>query len=62
MTTIENHAWLRGCRGSWLDTFSFQAPRFYQAIGYQQFGELPDFPPGSRRHFLWKSLDEPSPD
>ncbi len=61
MTTIEHRAWRRGCCGSWLDTFSFQAPDFYEAIGYRRFGELPDFPPGSHRYFLWKRLDEPAP-
>ncbi len=57
MTTIETQACLRGCRGAWLDTFSFQAPGFYESIGYQRLGDLPDFPPGSRRHFLWKPLE-----
>ena len=59
MATIEGRARRRGCHGVWLDTFSFQAPDFYRSIGYQPFGELPDFPLGSRRHFLWKPL-EPS--
>ena len=57
MSTIEARGRLRGCRGAWLDTFSFQAPGFYESIGYQPFGKLPDFPPGSRRHFLWKPLE-----
>ena len=61
MATIENHAWRRGSRCSWLDTFSFQAPNFYEAIGYRRFGELPDFPPGSYRYFLWKHLERPAP-
>lgn len=60
MATIEARGRLRGCHGAWLDTFGFQAPGFYQSIGYQQFGELPDFPPGSRRHFLWKRLESPT--
>jgi hypothetical protein len=57
MSTIETQGRLRGFRGAWLDTFSFQAPGFYESIGYQPFGELPDFPPGSRRHFFWKPLE-----
>ena len=56
MAMIEDEARVRGCRASWLDTFSFQAPGFYEAIGYRRFGELMDFPPGSNRHFLWKKL------
>jgi GNAT superfamily N-acetyltransferase len=46
----------RGCGAVWLDTFSFQAPGFYKRLGYRQFGQLDDFPPGQARHFLWKPL------
>ena len=46
----------RGCVAVWLDTFSFQAPRFYERLGYRQFGLLDDFPPGRARHFFWKPL------
>lgn len=56
MLAIETEGRRRGCRAAWLDTFSFQAPGFYQAIGYRQFGELPDFPPDHARHFFWKPL------
>lgn len=57
MTLVESEAIQRGCGGSWLDTFSFQVPQFYEALGYQQFGELRDFPPGSNRIYLRKHLD-----
>jgi GNAT superfamily N-acetyltransferase len=30
----------RGCRQANLDTFSFQAPGFYQKLGYQVFGKI----------------------
>jgi GNAT superfamily N-acetyltransferase len=56
MRAIEDEGRRRGCRCAWLDTFSFQALDFYEAIGYRQFGELTDFPPGHTRHFLWKPL------
>jgi predicted N-acetyltransferase YhbS len=46
----------RGCRGVWVDTYGFQAPTFYERVGYQEFGRLDDFPPGSARHFYWKPL------
>jgi len=45
----------RGCRGAWVDTYGFQAPTFYERAGYQEFGRLEQFPPGSARHFLWKT-------
>jgi GNAT superfamily N-acetyltransferase len=56
MAAIEDGGRGRGCRAAWLDTFSFQALGFYQALGYRQFGELADYPPGQTRHFLWKPL------
>jgi GNAT superfamily N-acetyltransferase len=44
----------RGCIGSWLTTFTFQAEPFYRRLGYTQFGVLDDSPPGSARLFLRK--------
>ncbi|HET8726474.1 MAG TPA: GNAT family N-acetyltransferase [Alphaproteobacteria bacterium] len=54
----EEEATLRGCRAVWLDTFSFQARRFYEKLGYTVFGTLDDFPAdrGHSRHFLQKRL------
>lgn len=45
-----------GCIGVWLDTFSFQAPGFYEKLGYAEFGTLSDYPPGFSRHFFHKPL------
>ena len=44
------------CVGIWLDTFSFQAPAFYQKMGYSELGQIVDYPPGHRRHFFQKRL------
>jgi GNAT superfamily N-acetyltransferase len=55
MTEAERRARALGCHSAWLDTFSFQAPDFYQRLGYQIFGTL-DHPPGVQRFFLRKSL------
>lgn len=51
----ETEAVRRGCRGIWLDTWSFQAKPFYEREGFAQFAELPEFPPGYRQHFLAKT-------
>ena len=46
----------RGCLGSWLGTFDFQAKVFYERQGYSVFAALAGFPPGHthfhlRKHF-----------
>ena len=56
LTLAENEARQRGAKNAYLDTFSFQAPGFYQQHGYQVFGELQDFPPGHQRYFFTKQL------
>jgi GNAT superfamily N-acetyltransferase len=53
---FEDEGLTRGCRAAWVDTYGFQAPSFYEKVGYQEFGRLEDFPPGSARHFYWKPL------
>lgn len=50
----EAEARRRGCRGSWLDTFSAEAARFYEKQGYRPFGVIADYPPGAARTFLSK--------
>ncbi|NTU64122.1 MAG: GNAT family N-acetyltransferase [Chloroflexi bacterium] len=52
----EDEARQRGATHAYMDTFSFQAPDFYQRHGYQVFGELKDFPHGHQRYFLTKQL------
>jgi len=56
LTLAEGEALNRGAKNAYLDTFSFQAPKFYYDHGYQVFGELPEFPPGHQRYFLKKQL------
>ncbi len=56
MQAAENEALARGCHGAYLDTFSFQAPDFYQKLGYEIYGKLDDFPKGHCRYFLRKKL------
>jgi GNAT superfamily N-acetyltransferase len=56
LASVEEAARQRGAKHAYLDTFSFQAPGFYEQHGYQVYGELPDFPPGHQRYFLTKQL------
>jgi len=55
IVTAESEALKRGCHSAWLDTFSFQAPGFYQKLGYEIFAAL-DYPPEHKRYFLRKRL------
>jgi ribosomal protein S18 acetylase RimI-like enzyme len=59
MQLAEREAIVRGCRGAWLDTFEFQARRFYERIGYECFGELPNYPRDFSRFFMKKTLAAP---
>jgi len=52
----EAEARLRGCHGSYIDTFNPIALKTYLRAGYVPFGELKDFPQGRTRTFLSKSL------
>ena len=56
MNAAEDHAKARGCVGSYLDTFEFQARPFYEKCGYTIFGTLDGFPPGYRQFYLSKPL------
>lgn len=52
----EAEARAHNCAHVHLDTFSFQAPPFYEKHGYRVFGMLEDYPPGHNRYFLRKDL------
>ena len=45
-----------GAVGVWLDTFHFQAPGFYETLGYQEMGRLPHPIPERVRSFYTKRL------
>ena len=47
----------RGCVGAWVDTYTFQSPEFYKRLGYEAFGELPNYPKGETRVFLRKVFE-----
>ncbi len=50
----EAEARSHGCRGAYLDTFSFQAAPFYHKHSYSEFGRIADFPLGFDRIWLMK--------
>ena len=52
----EAEARARGCHRVWLDSYTFQAPTFYQRLGYEVFGVLHGDPAPNDRVFLTKSL------
>ena len=56
MHQAEQEAVRRGCHAAWLSTYSFQAPGFYQKLGYRVSGELPTYPRGQSSIFLTKTL------
>jgi GNAT superfamily N-acetyltransferase len=56
MAAAETEGRRRGCHSAYLDTFSFQAPVFYQRCGYEVFGTLEAFPDEHQRFFMRKSL------
>ncbi|MHA3735785.1 GNAT family N-acetyltransferase [Pseudomonas sp. Eth.TT006] len=56
MGMAEELANQKNCLGIWLDTFDFQAPGFYKKLGFSQFGEIIDYPPGHSRHYFQKRL------
>ena len=56
LEAVETEAKARGADVVYLNTFSFQAPMFYERLGYKKFGELPDVPRGEKRIWYAKRL------
>jgi GNAT superfamily N-acetyltransferase len=52
----EAEARKRGVHNVFLDSFSFQAPKFYVKLGYREYGQLKEFPKGHSRHSMTKAL------
>lgn len=61
MHAAESWASAHGCTKARLDTASFQARRFYEALGYQVFGIIDDYPPGHSVIYLQKGLNRSAP-
>ena len=56
MLAAEREAQQRGCHTAFVNTFSFQAPTFYQKLGYTIWGQLEEYPAGHQRIYLQKKL------
>ncbi len=62
MAEAEKEARARGCRYVFLDTMEYQAPLFYQKLGYQVAGKLVDWDSHGHSQYLFvKHLAEPPP-
>lgn len=61
LTSAEQEAKLRGCKVILISSYSFQAPAFYQAQGYELAWQLNDFPPGHQYCHLIKRFTEAEP-
>lgn len=53
---IEKTARESNCRRILLDSFSFQAPDFYQKLGFKVVGIVEDHPKGYKQYYLEKRL------
>jgi GNAT superfamily N-acetyltransferase len=56
LETAEGYAKKRGCRGAFLETFSFQARPLYEKLGFVVVGQIDDCPPGHTFYFLIKKF------
>lgn len=56
MKQAEESLRARGGDVVFLSTWSFQAPRFYEKLGYAEFGTLQGLPPGGARTWYVKRL------
>lgn len=52
----EKEAKNRNCKYISLDTFSFQAPKFYEKLGFEKIGTETDFPKGFEKYYYRKVL------
>ena len=56
LAEAEAEALRRGCKWAILATFDYQAPGFYSRRGYVEYARMEDFPWGSTRFQLRKTL------
>lgn len=56
MNAAEAEARRRGCRQIVLSTHSFQAPAFYEKLGFRRLAAIPEYPRGHEQVFYLKAL------
>lgn len=56
LISAENEARNRGCKYVFVDTFSFQAPAFYEKLSYRCVFSLTNYPYTEERHYYIKEL------
>ncbi|RKN76069.1 GNAT family N-acetyltransferase [Paenibacillus ginsengarvi] len=56
LAEAERQARELGCIHAHTNTFSYQAPHFYERMGYEVFGVNDGFPDGIKQYFLRKKL------
>ena len=54
----EREAYQRGCRYARLATSNFQAPGFYERLGYALYGQLENCPPGETVSYFLHELKD----
>jgi ribosomal protein S18 acetylase RimI-like enzyme len=58
LEAAEQEARAHGCKVIVIESYSFQAPGFYQKCGYEIALRLDDFPPGHQNYYLIKRFPE----
>lgn len=56
ISIVEEFAKANNCLGVRVDTWDFQAPNFYQKLGYQICSVFEDCPPGTKTYYLYKKF------
>ncbi len=56
MDATEKEGIKRGCNIAYTNTFSWQAPDFYEKLGYTLYGKLDGFPEGNGLSYYSKKL------
>jgi ribosomal protein S18 acetylase RimI-like enzyme len=57
MEAVEKEGVKRGSTIAYTNTFPWQAPGFYEKLGYSLYGKLEDFPKGSALSYYSKKLE-----